>query len=334
MGVWGAGGGRNETQNKPNIFHVPSSPSQGAAANGWKPARHAVKGTGEERGWYGAMFFTKGTVDLGEVQESVVEGKAAANGILQDGSDCGDNEIYCWQQCADVSGLPCGAEEALCATSDGVVVPFPDSRDTMTMGYQLLCASTSLDFTSVNGYDGSPSGMPTDEGGFCSGSGTDMFMDGFQFVLGGDSLCLNFLFPSFTLSSKLKFAMALFGAVGLGFLVEVLTSYRRAVFRRARERGGQARTSLTLLHGAQALIGYVLMCLAMTFSVEILLCVVFGLMLGHYFFNAEEVPRSKADPCCNEDFNYDDIADDDERQSSLHKRKSSGGAGQPLINGV
>jgi hypothetical protein len=293
-----------------------------------------VKGTGAKRGWYGAMFFTKGTVDLGEVQGAVGEGKATANGILQDGSDCGDNEIYCWQQCQDVSGLPCGAEEALCATSDGLVVPFPDSRDTMTMGYQLLCASTALDFTSVNGYDGSPSGMPTDEGGFCSGSGTDMFMDGFQFVLGGDSLCLNFLFPSLTISSGFKFSLAIFGAATLGFLVEALSAYRREVFRRARERGRQAKKSLTLLHGAQAFIGYVLMCLAMTFSLEILFSVVLGLMLGHYIFNADDVPRGKADPCCNEDFNYEDIAEDDERQSSLHKRKSSLEAGQPLLDGV
>jgi len=82
------------------------------------------------------------------------------------------------------------------------------------------------------------------------------------------------------------------------------------------------------------------MCLAMSFSLEVLFCVVLGLMIGHYIFNAEEIPREKADPCCNDDFNYDDIADDDDsvRDSSLYKRKSSGtggkGAAQPLMGGV
>jgi len=206
----------------------------------------------------------------------------------------------------------------------------------MTMGYQLLCASTALDFTSVNGYSGSPSGMPTDEGVWCSGDGTDMFMDGYQFVFRGSSLCLNFLLPSVTLSSPIKFIIGLIGAFTLGYAVELLTSYRRAVFRKARERGGEARKTLTILHGCQALIGYILMCLAMSYSVEILLSVVLGLTSGHYFHNAEEVPRDKADPCCNEDFNYDDIVEDDERQSSLYKRKSTGKEGQeqPLMQGV
>lgn len=311
---------------------------QGATSMGWKPVRHAVQGSSSDRGWYGVMYFEKGTANLEEVQGAIRDGKegVAVNGILQDGGDCGDDAIYCWQQCVSTSDVQwptgCAAEDALCADPDGVIVPFPNSRDDMTMDYQVLCASN------VNGYDGSSS--PVTSNGFCSGAGTDMFMDGFQFVFGGDSLCLNFLLPSALLDSKLKFTLALLGSITLGFSVEVLTSYRRNVFRKMREQGRKAKMELTLLHGAQALIGYILMCLAMSFSLEVLFCVVLGLMIGHYIFNAEEIPREKADPCCNDDFNYDDIADDDDsvRDSSLYKRKSSStggkGAAQPLMGGV
>ena len=65
-----------------------------------------------------------------------------------------------------------------------------------------------------------------------------MFMDGYQLALfGSSSLCLNFLFPSFTLSSKAKFCGALLACFALGAAVELLTSYRRRVFKQSRKRG-------------------------------------------------------------------------------------------------
>ena len=91
----------------------------------WKPVRHSVSGGGADRGWYGAMYFLSGTVDLSSVQASVSRGEADVNGILADASDCEESEIYCWQHCIDASDLPCGPDYALC-THSGVVTLFPD----------------------------------------------------------------------------------------------------------------------------------------------------------------------------------------------------------------
>jgi hypothetical protein len=167
---------------------------------------------------------------------------------------------------------------------------------------------------------------------FCSGGGTDMFMDGYQFVLTGNAQCLNFLLPSFTLDSGVKFSLALALSFVMGFGVEALASYRRNVFRRARETGKNSKGLLTLLHGAQALIGYILMCLAMSYSIEVLISVVFGLMAGHWSFNAGDAFSEKSDPCCADDFDYESIANDDdvERDSVLFRRQKKD-QGKPLI---
>jgi Ctr copper transporter family len=44
------------------------------------------------------------------------------------------------------------------------------------------------------------------------------------------------------------------------------------------------RYTLPLLHGVQAFSGYILMLVTMTYSIELLLCVVLGLTLGYYLF--------------------------------------------------
>jgi Ctr copper transporter family len=44
------------------------------------------------------------------------------------------------------------------------------------------------------------------------------------------------------------------------------------------------RYTIPLLHGLQAFSGYILMLVTMTYSIELLLCVVLGLTLGYYLF--------------------------------------------------
>ena len=107
---------------------------QQSTDNVWKPLRHSVTGDGNDRSWYGVMYFAAGTVDLDAVQEESRNGDVITNGILHDGGDCDENSIMCWQACQDVSDLPCDAVDALCIDSSGGVVPFPDSK-WMVMGY-------------------------------------------------------------------------------------------------------------------------------------------------------------------------------------------------------
>ncbi|GMH65937.1 hypothetical protein TL16_g04317 [Triparma laevis f. inornata] len=296
--------------------------------NEWKPLRHSVTGDGSDRAWYGVMYFAAGTVDLNAVQEESRDpnSKIITNGILHDSGDCDNNSIMCWKACQDTSSLPCDAVDALCVDdSTGDVVQYPDSKNLMTMDWTLKCAST------LNGKLNATE--ETTSVDFCSGGGTDMFMDGYQFVLTGNSQCLNFLFPSFTLDSGTKFTLALALSFLLGVGVEALVSFRRGVFRRARNKGIKSKGLLTLLHGTQAFLGYILMCLAMSYSVEVLGSVVIGLMAGHWFFNAADAFSEKSDPCCADDFDYESIANDDdqERDSALFRRKNAGGSSKPLV---
>jgi len=69
------------------------------------------------------------------------------------------------------------------------------------------------------------------------------------------------------------------------------------------------RAALTVLHGTQALAGYMLMLCAMTFSAEFLVVTVVGLSLGYtVFFHSnpndadaflEDNTHVNANPCCN-----------------------------------
>ena len=52
------------------------------------------------------------------------------------------------------------------------------------------------------------------------------------------------------------------------------------------------------LFGLNLILGYLAMLVAMTYSVELFLCVVFGLCVGHFTFNTKTVVGESIDPCC------------------------------------
>ena len=70
------------------------------------------------------------------------------------------------------------------------------------------------------------------------------------------------------------------------------------------------------------------MCLAMSYSVEVLFAVVLGLVAGHYFVNDPNFSE-KSDPCCD-NFDYDEIVDE-ERKSELFRRKNGLREEKPLL---
>ena len=72
-------------------------------------------------------------------------------------------------------------------------------------------------------------------GGFCRGSGYDMFMGGFVSVLAaeqGSFDCLLLFFAGWKLDSRLKFATACAGIFCLGVLIEFCTKVRRDLFKK------------------------------------------------------------------------------------------------------
>lgn len=139
-------------------------------------------------------------------------------------------------------------------------------------------------------------------------------LSGFRVSLKGNQPCLNLFFPGWTLDTRGKFAAAMIGIALMGVFVEGVSKLRYRTVKaakRAHVSGDQyrwnpqfLRFSITLLHGSQALTGYILMLATMTFSIELLLSAVFGLALGYaFFFQAEEQYLADSghvttNPCC------------------------------------
>jgi len=123
--------------------------------------------------------------------------------------------------------------------------------------------------------------MPDDDpDAFCKGMPMAMFMDGFHFSLGHQSKCLVYLVNPWFLSDAGKFKGAMVFSFLLALCLEGLSAIRRGIYRSM----GKSRVLLTIIYALQGLLGYVIMFLAMSFSIELILSVVFGLAFGNLLF--------------------------------------------------
>lgn len=123
----------------------------------------------------------------------------------------------------------------------------------------------------------------SDASSFCTGDGVIMFMDGFHWSLAGQQHCLNLLFANWTLHNRFQFILALVGVFCYAVAVEYLAKLRIRAHTFCKIHKG-FRPVIPLLHGLQALAGYSLMLITMTFSLELFLAVVGGLTVGYYLF--------------------------------------------------
>jgi Ctr copper transporter family len=114
--------------------------------------------------------------------------------------------------------------------------------------------------------------------------------------------CLNLLFSAWTLNTRFKFIAAAVAVFFFAVAVEALAKLRHVTVQMARgsgvtqRRNNASTTSVSgwkrrilrycipVLHGLQALTGYTLMLVTMTFSVELLVSVVTGLAVGYGIF--------------------------------------------------
>ena len=55
---------------------------------------------------------------------------------------------------------------------------------------------------------------------------------------------------------------------------------------------------IVFMFGLNILSGYLAMLVAMTYSVELFLCMVAGLVVGHAIFNTGAAVGERVDPCC------------------------------------
>lgn len=129
-------------------------------------------------------------------------------------------------------------------------------------------------------------------------------MEGFEWSLKGGHSCINLYFPGWTLDSVGKFLAAMLGVIVLAIATEGISKYRHNLSSRSRKsdatRSELKKISLiqTGLHGLHALTGYVLMLATMTFSIELLLCVITGLVIGYFIFGGDSYSHVSTNPCC------------------------------------
>jgi Ctr copper transporter family len=172
---------------------------------------------------------------------------------------------------------------------------------------------------------------------FCQNDGMNMamYMDGWHWSTTSSSSldCLSYLVPSWRLETRWKFNGALLYTFGLAVLLSAVSSVRVGVVvavststvtsnaRPTLHNGanhGRALLLLLFLYAIQALVGYALMLVVMTYSIELLLAVIAGLVTGHIVWAAAALPEHDIEYSNdNEDV---DLSQDDvhvERQSLL-----------------
>ena len=164
---------------------------------------------------------------------------------------------------------------------------------------------------------------------FCKGMGMVMYMEGFQWsLLKTDTTphsCLNFYFPSWTLDTRTKFIGAMICIIIMGIVTEGIGRLKHDITKRARKisatssRSTNTRTIQTrlwyiqtLLQGCSVLMAYVLMLIVMTYSLEMLCCVILGLVIGYFIFGGDLYNHSSS-PCCQ--FLEDEDNDEDENEN-------------------
>ena len=159
--------------------------------------------------------------------------------------------------------------------------------------------------------------------GYCSGSGATMNMNGFDSLAAdgaGDSPCINYLFYSWTLNSNLRVILACIGTLLLGMFIQLITKMRTflspqynvsataqprcgvaAIGNRLAGSSSTTKAFLTVaLYGTQTILSYLIMLVAMTYNVELFVCVAAGLTLGYAVFLLDlPHPPHSTDPCCS-----------------------------------
>ena len=129
-------------------------------------------------------------------------------------------------------------------------------------------------------------------------------MEGFRWTLQGGHSCINLYFPSWTLNTQGKLIGAMVGVLVLSMATEGISKLRHHLSVKSRlvttSLATKRRLSVlqTFLHGVHALTGYVVMLATMTFSLELLLCVIFGLILGYACFSGYDYSHVSTNPCC------------------------------------
>ncbi len=202
-----------------------------------------------------------------------------------DGDDvvCPPGDVLCWMHCMSTANLTCG-QDAFCY----------DSVSQQPIDGDKMCSSCSLEC---------PLPINHTFNGYCYGSGSAMFMEGFESIISsprGSTECTNLLFPGWTLNNGVKFFVACVGILLFGIFIQYLTKCRFDLNKiKGNEKSHQYK--IVIMYGFQVVCSYLAMLVAMTYSVELFMMICIGLTIGYGLFNVSGPPPANVDPCCTID---------------------------------
>jgi copper chaperone CopZ len=156
-------------------------------------------------------------------------------------------------------------------------------------GFESLCGDASRD---------------DDDAPYCTGSGTNMMMNGFVWVPKGNNPCLVLFFKSWLIDNDLKLALSMIGVFLLGVSNAFANQYRDYVWRLRSDRKEEILSQAihTSLGALQLSIGYFLMLVAMTYVFIYFAAAVVGLALGQVLVASRNgqttLNAAQKDSCC------------------------------------
>jgi len=177
-----------------------------------------------------------------------------------------------------------------------------NSRAPPTGGWETYAGDLPAPRLRYVGVSGS-SGLLSRQGtGFCNGVLTDMHMLGFIWS-GEEDPCLILLFPGWELTDATKFWLAAAGVVLAGIFAEFLVAVRRWQDAAVKKTGSSLLRRLRVpqrlaLYGVTRTVGYLIMLVSMTYSIELFIALIAGLTIGHGLFNLSAPPGEDVTPCC------------------------------------
>ena len=110
---------------------------------------------------------------------------------------------------------------------------------------------------------------------------------------------MNLYLESWTLDTRSKFLVAMACVALLGIATEYISKLRSRLCSKRPSRFRNYRLTIAVLHGLQALVGYILMLATMTFSVELFSSVILGLGIGYSLFYSDDDWHVTTNPCCS-----------------------------------
>jgi len=204
--------------------------------------------------------------------------------------ECTGNTSYCWMGCYELDTCPTAEDRQICtnAKNENCCTDPADNDSGKCKSMDPSCRWKCAE----------PTPVPDR---FCNGFGTDMYMGGFETSGDPNENCVILFFNVWILDTKAKFVFGCVGVILLGVFVEGMICIRRLVQTKKILRSVPAlprRIGIITLFGLNIGFGYLAMLVAMTYSVELFLCMVIGLVIGHAVFNSSAPVGESVDPCC------------------------------------